>query len=79
MIILNNLTSKGMWENHQKNVEKPDKYIFLVKKIQFVKEFTLLYRIILSKFSLPHLWNNRNKQKRIKNGLLPTVLYVQRV
>ena len=44
MMILNNLSSKGMWENHQKNVEKPDKYILFVKKIQFVKEFTLLCR-----------------------------------
>lgn len=30
--MLTNLTSKEMWENHQKNMEKPDKYIFLVKK-----------------------------------------------
>ena len=40
MIILNNSTPKGMWENQQKNVEKPDKYIFIVKKTQFLKEFT---------------------------------------
>ena len=29
--------SKGMWENHQKNVEKPDKYIFLVEKYNLLK------------------------------------------
>ena len=32
MIILNYLISNGMLVNHQKNAEKPDKYIFLVKK-----------------------------------------------
>ena len=35
--MLINLTSEGTWENHQKNVEKPDKYIFLVKKHNLLK------------------------------------------
>ena len=35
--MLINLTSEGTWKNHQKNVEKPDKYIFLVKKHNLLK------------------------------------------
>ena len=35
MIILNNSISKRMWENHQKNVEKPDKY--MVEKYNLLK------------------------------------------
>ena len=52
-----------MWVNHQKNVEKPDKYISIVKKHNLLKN-SLYSAGKKIPCHIYDLWKNRTEQKK---------------